>query len=432
MSSLSFILETFSNRNIAVVMITETLSTFISWLWWPYQSLFILELGATKELLGMLLMLGTFSQLLFQYPGGVLADRFGRQRVIVISSVISLGSPLIYLVSTHWTHLGPALILASAGVMSRPARNALIAESLPDDKRSSGFSAISMVNTIPRLFTSLLGGLVMDYYGVYTGVRIVMFASVVVSLFSTFLRWMYISETLFISAAKEKGMKPASTGSSTLKETVSMPRNVWVMTVVAGLSAFAVRVTFSFTVIYAVEIIGLTKTEYGLIGMAVSIVSTFLTLPGGVLADRIGKKISIVISRSLASFSTIGITFAEGFWQMGAARILGGVASGLGGTYMRIRGGPVWTALVADITPVETRGRMMGLMGTVATIISTPGSWAGGYLYDNVSPASPFQISFLLNIFGTVIFITLLKTTKVEEEEKRENLKRLPNNRPPP
>jgi len=427
MSSLTFIREIFSNRNIAVVMVTETLSTFISWLWWPYQSLFILELGATKELLGMLLMIGTFSQLLFQYPGGVLADRFGRQRVIVISSVVSLGSPLIYLVSTHWTHLGPALILASVGVMSRPARNALIAESLPNDKRSSGFSAISMVNTIPRLFTSLLGGLVMDYYGVYTGVRIVMFASVVVSLFSTFLRWRYISETLFVSEAKEKKRKPAST----LKETVSMSRNVWVMTVVAGLSAFAARVTFSFTVIYAVEIIGLTKTEYSLIGMAVSIVSTFLTLPGGVLADRIGKKISIVISRSLASFSTIGITFAEGFWQMSAARILGGVASGLGGTYMRVHGGPVWTALVADITPVETRGRMMGLMGTVATIISTPGSWAGGYLYDNVSPASPFQISFLLNMFGTVIFITLLKTTKVEEEEKRENLKRSSSNRPP-
>ena len=418
MSSLSFILETFSNRNIAVVMITETLSTFISWLWWPYQSLFILELGATKELLGMLLMIGTISQLLRQYPGGVLADRFGRHKIIVLSSVVIIGSPLIYLMSTHWTHLAPALVLASAGVMSRPARNALIAESLSEDKRSSGFAAISTVNNIPRLFTSLLGGVVMDYYGVYTGVRMVMFASVVVSLFSTFLRWRYLSETLFVSATKEKGRKPASTRLGALREMGSMPRNVWVMTVVAGLSAFAARVTFSFTVIYAVEIICLTKTEYGLIGMAVSIVSTFLTLPGGVLADRIGKKISIVISRILASFSTLGITFAGGFWQMGAARVLGGVASGLGGTYMRVRGGPVWTALVADITPVERRGRMMGLMGTFVGIVSTPGSWAGGYLYDNLTPASPFQASFLLNMAGTAIFITLLKQSKVAEEEK--------------
>ena len=197
-----------------------------------------------------------------------------------------------------------------------------------------------------------------------------------------------------------------------------MPRNVWVMTVVAGLSAFAARVTFSFTVIYAVEVIGLTKTEYGLIGTVVSIVTMVLTLPGGVLADRVGKKVSIIVSRSLASLSTLGITLAGGFWQMGATRILGGVASGLGGTYMRVRGGPAWTALVADITPVESRGRMMGLMGTIASIVSTPGSWVGGYLYDNVSPASPFHASFLVSMAGTGVFIALLKPKTTEEEKK--------------
>lgn len=85
---------------------------------------------------------------------------------------------------------------------------------------------------------------------------------------------------------------------------------------------------------------------------------------------------------------------------------------------MRVRVGPVWTALVADITPVESRGRIMGLMGTVVSIVSTPGSWAGGYLYDNVSPATPFQASFLMNMAGTALFITLLKQPKNADEKK--------------
>ena len=422
MSSVSGIREMFSNRNIAVVMVTETLSTFTAWLWWPYQSLFILELGATKELLGMLLMIGTFSQFLLQFPGGILADRLGRRKVILLSSVFSIGSPLIYLLATHWTHIAPALILSSIGVISMPARNALVAESLPADKRSSGFAAISTVNRIPMIFTGLIGGILMDYFGVYEGVRMVLVASAAVSLFSTFIRWRYLSETLDISAVKKEEGTPSSTGLSALKELGSMPRNVWVMTLVAGLSAFAARVTFSFTVIYAVEVIGLTKTEYGLIGTAVSFVSMFLTMPGGLLADRIGKKMSIVSSRVLSSFSTLGITFAGDFWQMGATRMLGGVASGLGGTYMRVRGGPVWTAMVADITPVESRGRMMGLMGTLVSIVSTPGSWAGGYLYDNVSPTSPFMASFLRNMAGTMLFIALLKPPKKTEEDKLSKL----------
>ena len=34
--------EFLNNRNIVIIMITQTLSTFLAWLWWPYKSLFIL------------------------------------------------------------------------------------------------------------------------------------------------------------------------------------------------------------------------------------------------------------------------------------------------------------------------------------------------------------------------------------------------------
>jgi len=118
----------------------------------------------------MLLLIGTFSQFLLQFPRGIIADRFGRRKVILLSSALSIGSPLIYLMATHWTHLAPALVLGSIGVLSMPARNALVAESLPADKRNSGFAAISTVNKIPRIFTGLIGGIIMDYLGVYRGV----------------------------------------------------------------------------------------------------------------------------------------------------------------------------------------------------------------------------------------------------------------------
>jgi len=61
---------------------------FTAFLWFPYRSLFILELGATKELLGVLLMLETIGQVIFQLAGGILADRLGRRRVIVYSSFL--------------------------------------------------------------------------------------------------------------------------------------------------------------------------------------------------------------------------------------------------------------------------------------------------------------------------------------------------------
>lgn len=378
--------------------------------------MFILELGATKELLGMLLMLETVAQVVFQLPGGILADRFGRRRVIVYSSIFRVASPLVYLLSTYWTHIAPGLILSSAAMLSLPAINALIAESLPLESRSSGFAAYRTVTWMPMIITSLLGGVFMDQYGVVQGVRICLFASLIVSSASTFLRWRFIKETLDTAKLKEEKIATGTLGMKGFFQGLwTMPRDVWVLTAVAALSGFAMRTVWSFMVIYAVEVVGLTKTEWGVIGTIVSLISTVLTFPIGMLADDKGRKPCITVSRILSPLSTIGFTFASNFWQLGLVRAVGGVAQGFGGVVWGPMGGPVWQALVADVTPPEDRGRMMGLMGSIAGIVSTPASWVGGYMYENISPALPFQTSFVLDVIGTVIFMAFLKEPEKSE-----------------
>ncbi|UCH56610.1 MAG: MFS transporter [Candidatus Bathyarchaeota archaeon] len=413
MSYLSLIRETFTNRNLAVLTVTQTLYMFTAFLWWPYRSLFILELGATKELLGMLLMLETFSQLVFQLPGGILADRLGRKKMIVLGSALRVAAPVIYLLSTHWTHIAPALIINAASMIYIPAMNALLAESLPPERRSSGFAAYRTVTWMPMIITSLLGGVFMDYFGVLQGVRLCLLASLVISAASTTLRWRYIEETLDTTRGGEAPRASERSGRRNLIQGLgSMPRSVWVLTVVAALSGFAMRMVWSFMVIYAVEIIGLTKTQWGLIGTVVSIISTLITLPSGMLADRLGRKPIIAVSKVLGPLSTIGFILASDFLQLGMVRSMMGVARGFGGTVWGLMGGPVWQALVADCTPPEERGRMMGLMGSIAGIVSTPASWVGGYMYDNISPNLPFQMSFALDTASLAIFLIFFREPK--------------------
>ena len=77
---------------------------------------------------------------------------------------------------------------------------------------------------------------------------------------------------------------------------------------------------------------------------------------------------------------------------------------------------PRWQSLVADCTPPEERGRMMGLMGSIAGLASTPASYVGGYLYDNVSPKVPFYMSFVLDALSTVVFVTMFKENREQGE----------------
>ena len=395
--------EFLSNRNILIIMIVQTLGTFVAWLWWPYKSLFILELGSTTETLGLLVMIETLGGMFLQIPGGVLADRYGRKKVILASTILGLGSPIIYILATNWVHLIPALVLASTSSMSRGAMSALIAESLPDDKRGSGFAAISFVQKIPNVFTGVIGGMLMDHFGVIPGVRVVLMGVIAVSVITALVYWFYLER-------KDTKMEINFDG---LKELGSMPRNAWILTIVAGLSSLSVRMTFSFTVPYVINVLGLSKTQYGTISTAVSLVSMFLTLPGGMLSDRIGRKQTVIFSRLIGSLSTIGVPLSWDMTSLGAFRVAGSVGSGLGGTFMRVQGGPVWKALVADLTPPEARARIMSMMGTFVSIISTPGSYIGGYLYDNVSPESTFYSSFLLNTLGTILILVLLRPNEL-------------------
>ena len=408
--------ETFSSRNVMVLTITQTLFMFTAFLWWPYWSLFILELGATKELVGILQMIETVTQLVCQLPGGILADRFGRRKLIVYGSIFRVASPIIYILSTSWTHIAPGLFIGSFAMLGLPAMNALMAESLPMVSRGAGLSAYRAVTWMPMIITGLLGGVIMDTYGVVQGVKLCVSATLIVSIFSVILRWRFLTETLDMTRNKEnEGKKEASNEDGILQQLRTLPREIWILTVVAALSGFAIRLVMSFMVVYAVEVVGLTNTQWGLIGTAVSLISTVLTIPSGILADRIGRKPCITVSRILSPISTLGFTFSANFWHLLSVRVVGGVAQGFGGTVWGLMGGPVWQALVADVTPPDRRGKMIGIIGTISGIVSTPASWVGGYMYDNISPALPFQTSFVINAVGSIIFIALLKEPKKSE-----------------
>jgi MFS family permease len=414
MSFIQVLREVFGNRNIKILTVSQTPFMFIAFLWFPYRSLFILELGATTELLGILLMVETVAQIFFQLIGGIFADKFGRRRILVFSSIFRVVSPLVFIFSTHWTHIAPGLILQSVAMLGIPAMNALIAESLPQKTRGAGYATYRMVTWMPMIITSMLGGIIMDYFGIIQGMQICFVASMIVSIFSTFLRWRYLTETLNITIIPKERVKPKkrSIKNRLFHELSIISRTVWILIIVTALSSFAMRVVFSYIVVYSVDIIGLSKTEWGIIGTGVSVISTVLTLPVGILADRIGRKSCIIFSRILSLLSTLGYTFAINFWQIYLVRAIGGVAQGFGGLVMGVMGGPVWQALVADVTPAKQRGKIMGIMGTISGIASTPASWVGGFMYDNISPELPFQMSFIFDVIGTIIFIGFIKEPK--------------------
>jgi len=402
-----------SNRNIAVLTVSDIIFMIGGNLWWSFQPLYILELGASKEVMGMLFMFQSATMLVFQIPGGILADRVGRRKIILWGGIIRCIPPIIFIVANHWVFFIPAMVINALSSVDMPAWNALLVESLPLESRATGYSFYRTLISISGIFMMPLGGILMDSLGVLSGMRICLVINEVMMVTYTLILWRFLVETRKQVKTPKVESRYKKEGSKVIQRLKTIPKGIWILIVIGGLSSFATRLSASFTIVYATEVIGLSKTEWGIISTFVSLISTVITTPAGFLGDRIGRKPCILTSQTLSLVSTFLFVSSRDFGGILFSRALEGVASGFGGLVMGEMGGPTWQALIADLVPAERRGSIMGLIGTITGALGAPAPWTGGYFYENFSPVFPFQTNILLRIIAVVILFFLK-----EPEEK--------------
>jgi MFS family permease len=392
------------SRNLMVITLTQSLFMLTASLWWPFWSLYILELGTTKTLMGMIFMAETVAQLIFQLPGGILTDRLGRKKMIVLGSVLRATSPLIYVATGSWQFVLVGMFITQMSNMMVPAIDALIAESTSVEHRAMGYGTFRMMTLLPMIFTPFIGGVITDSLGVYGGVRLAITCTLAVAWLNVYIRWKYLEDTYTT--------EHASSRLDALKEIKSVPRTIWTLITVAVFASLGLRVASQFMAVYATQVAQLTKTQWGLIMTTVGIISTVLTIPSSIWSDKVGRKPGIMISLGLTPLMYLGFPFSNGFLQLAFSRVLGAISEGFGGAVTGLEGGSAWLALVADIVPSQQRGKVMGLIATIAGALSFPGAWIGGLLWDNVSPSAPFYLASATSAFAFLIFSILVKEPK--------------------
>lgn len=413
--------DVFSNKNIIAISFTTSLFSLVGG-WYPFWAKYMQEnLGATPTIIGLLSMIRTSENLIFQLPGGILADKYGRKKIIIIGTFLRTFSPIIYFIAPSWEWLIPATILDGMTSLYMPAFTAIVADSLPSRRRGAGYGAYNMITSLPNIVSPLIAGYVMEMYGYRDGIRIFLAASVIVNLIVTYIRWLLLKETLDIDP-KEKSIMPSRAIFTEL------PRTIKIMTIVAIIGSFSGRLVWDFANLYALDVIKITPSQLGLMTSVVFGISAILALPGGMLSDKYGRKNNIMLGRLVSPISQGLVTYVNTYETYFAVRIFNGAAVALGGSGMEA-GGPSWNALISDIVPPEKRATVMGTIGTLTAIVASPSSFIGGWLWQNISPQSPFHLSMIIGLISAGIFwFGVKEPTKEEklgaiEKEEKNNLR---------
>jgi MFS family permease len=405
-------------RNVAVMSFTTAIFSGFRSLWFPWWSLYLLELGATPEIVGFFTIVQEIPRMLSQLPGGFLSDRFGRKRMLVYCTTCRIIPPILFLFATSWQMLIPVIIFDSViWGLYMPSITPIIAESVTPEKRGLAFGGNRMIMSIPGMFVPFLSGLLMDHLGVTKGVRTGFSLSIIAFFVMAVIRAKLLIETLEDEVGKEVGkpsFREAFSGILKLRDTI------FAMIAVAAISAFALQMVQPFIVLYVINVMGLSKTQWGLIQTIIGIFTTTLSLPSGMLIDKLSRRLLTIIASGITLLERFIQLFVRDFNQILLLYIILSIGAGLSGGVLRggigPMGGLAWRTLLTDLVPSKNRGKVMGLMSLVTGITSTPSSVIGGYIWTSFGPDFLLTSGFLAGILPMLIFYFFVREPKIREK----------------
>src|SRR4030043_444060 len=121
-----------------------------------YSSLFYLNLGATPFLLSVILFAGSIATAFVQIPGGYLADENGRRDLIVTMSFGTGLSYMFFVLAPSWHFIALGLIVQNLCFVYQPALLAMMMDSLPPNRRGTGFNLQSVIVSLVSLPAPLI------------------------------------------------------------------------------------------------------------------------------------------------------------------------------------------------------------------------------------------------------------------------------------
>jgi MFS family permease len=133
-----------------------------------------------------------------------------------------------------------------------------------------------------------------------------------------------------------------------------------------------------------------------------TMVSSLLAIPFGRWSDRIGRKKILV-----AGYAVFSLTY--GLFASAANKPMIIAAFAIYGFFTAMTAG-VERAFIAEISPKELKGTMLGLHSTIVGIALLPASIIAGFLWNAMGPIVPFAMGSALSLIAALILAFGLKT----------------------
>jgi MFS family permease len=366
-------------------------------LWFRYLPAYLRGFGASAFAVGIFGTLRDTLDAAYAYPGGLVSDRLGTRRALLLfGSLSTVGFAILFLrpsVAGVFVALFFVMAWASLGL---PATFSLVGEELEGSRRVVGFTVQAILNRIPIVLAPPLGGALLERFGMRGGMRIGFAASIVLSI----AMLAFLERALRGSPAAPSRRAPAGVPSRT-----RLRPEIRQLLIADCLIRLCEGLPDVFLVIWALEVVRITPAQFGFLTSILMATAIASYLPAAALADRAEKKPFVVLTFVFFTAYPLAVFFSHSFLHLAAASVIGG---------LREIGEPARKTLIVDLSDPHARGKTVGVYYAIRGFTVAGAAAAGGALW-SIRPAWTFLAATALGVAGTTWAAVFLPATRKAE-----------------
>lgn len=354
-----------------------------------YATLYMYELGLTELNIGWITTIGLIVQVLSSLLSGYLTDRMGRKRAILYFDLLSWSlATLLWAFSQNLWFFVAAAIINGFQRVPHIAFYCLIVEDTRPSDRTYVFTLLQIIGVIGGLFAPL-GGLLVNQYGMVTGMRIMY---VIAFLFMTF---QFIGRQLTTRETEAGIRKRQETRELGLRESMveyggafrelGTDRNL--------LLIFGVYILFNFQATLKTTYLSLYMADYlridsGIISLFPAVSSVIMLVTLWLLMPKIPDQAAhnaMMAGFGLSAVSNVMLVVypSSSLLWIGLSTILAAVGLMISSPYLE--------AAVQNAIDDDKRAKVFSMLSVLILLFTAPAGIIGGWAY-KLDPRIPLWL----------------------------------------
>lgn len=386
-------LSTFLALNSTLLVLLTTLVTmgFAEELWVRFFPKYLASMGAALWAIGLFDAIRTSMGALYAYPGGIVSDHFGDRKALQIFTFITLMGYGLIVFGTSWTTLivSTFFFLAWSG-FSLPVMFSMVGRSLKENQHARGLALQATLKRVPVILGPLIGGILIDHYGLHGGIRIGATVALMLGVFT-----LGVEQKL----PKPPAGLPDETILTRLRSTRSFHPTLRHLLYSDILVRFCERIPYAWVVIYCMDNAHVSGTQFGLLTAVETLVSMLCLFPTAYLSDKYGREPFVVATFILFTLFPLSMLYSQNFTMLVFAFIIRG---------LKEFGDSARKSQIIKFSAEKTRGQTVGAYYLIRDSVVTVGSFLGAYLW-KIGPEANFLGAVIAGTVGTLYYVWSLK-----------------------